>query len=237
MSVREQLELITDSIAKAASHSGRNADSITLVAVSKKQPVARMREYEAAAKARGVSIVFGENYVQELKAKRAELGPIGEFHLIGPLQSNKIKDAVSLADVIQSVHSLSVLDGIAKEARRQGKVQRIFLQVNIGNDPAKSGFRVDELPSVFERLQPHLDSVVVLGLMTITPYYDDALLARPDFTKMAELRASLCQRGYAHLFSSSTILLSMGMSGDFNIAIEEGADLVRVGTALFGERQ
>jgi pyridoxal phosphate enzyme (YggS family) len=236
-SVREQLDLVMGSIAKAASQAGRDADAITLVAVSKKQPAALMREYISAAKACGVRIVFGENYVQELKAKRADLGAVGEFHLLGPLQSNKIKDAVALADVIQSVHSLSVLEGIAKEAGRQGKIQSVFLQVNIGNDPAKSGFKVDELPLIFEKLPAFRDGVCVLGLMTITPYYEEASQARPDFAKMGELRTSLKQRGYAQLFSNSTILLSMGMSGDFNIAIEEGADLIRVGTALFGERQ
>jgi pyridoxal phosphate enzyme (YggS family) len=236
MSVSEQLDLVLDAITKAASRSGRDTSTISLVAVSKKQPVALMHEYVAAAKARGLRIVFGENYVQELKTKRVEFGSLGEFHLIGPLQSNKIKDAVALSDVIQSVHSLSVLEGIAKEALRQHKLQRIFLQVNIGIDPAKSGFLVAELPSVLEKLAVYRNAVEVLGLMTITPYYEEALQARPDFANMAQLRTSLCQQGFAGLFANSTILLSMGMSGDFTIAIEEGADLVRVGTALFGER-
>jgi pyridoxal phosphate enzyme (YggS family) len=196
-----------------------------------------MREYVAAAQAKGVRIVFGENYVQEIKAKRAELGAAVELHLIGPLQSNKIRDAVALADVIQSVHSQAVLDGIAKEALRQGKRQRVFLQVNIGNDPAKSGFRADELPSVFDSLSIHQSCIEAVGLMTITPYYDEAAHVRPDFQKMAGLRSSLCSQGFAKLFTDSSIFLSMGMSGDFDIAIEEGADFVRVGTALFGERQ
>ena len=237
MSVREQLDWVLSAIEIAAAKSGREASAITLVAVSKKQPVALMREYSAAAQAKGVRIVFGENYVQELKAKRTELGTLGEFHLIGPLQSNKIKDAVTLADVIQSVHSVSILDGIAKEALRQGKRQRIFLQVNVGNDPAKSGFATDQLLPVFEKLATYQDCIEALGLMTITPYYEEVALARPDFQKMTELRSSVCQQGFASLFTNSAILLSMGMSGDFSIAIEEGADVVRVGTALFGERQ
>jgi pyridoxal phosphate enzyme (YggS family) len=196
-----------------------------------------MHEYVSAATSRGVPIIFGENYVQELKAKRAEMGPVAEFHLIGPLQSNKIKEAVRNADVIQSVHSLSILQGIAQEASRQAKRQRVFLQVNIGNDPAKSGFSADSLTTVFDALGSLSASIEVLGLMTITPYYESAEAARSDFARMAALRDAVQQSPQSQLFANSTVLLSMGMSADFYVAIQEGADLVRVGTALFGERE
>jgi len=235
-SVAERLETVATSLAQAAERAGRSSASITLVAVSKKQSIESMRAYAAVANARGIPIVFGESYVQEFKAKRHELGDLGQFHLIGPLQSNKIRDAVRYADVIESVHSRKVFDVIAKEASALGKRQSIFLQVNIGKDPNKSGFSADEIPEICQvatRLSQH---VCLLGLMTITPYYEVAEDSRGDFRAMNELRERLIASGADQYFENRTIALSMGMSSDFEIAIEEGADLVRVGTALFGER-
>jgi pyridoxal phosphate enzyme (YggS family) len=195
-----------------------------------------MHEYIEAARSRAVPVVFGENYVQELKSKRAELPQDVVVHLIGPLQSNKIRDAVRYADVIQSVHSASVLLGIAKEALKQGKQQRVFLQVNIGEDPQKSGFRSEDIAVLLADSKAYAASVQIMGLMTITPYYEQPEQARPDFAKMSKLREELLTAGLAGAFVGGRPLLSMGMSADFDVAIEEGADLVRVGTALFGER-
>ena len=235
-SVAERLETVATSLRRAAERAERSPTSITLVAVSKKQSTESMRAYAVAANAKGIPVVFGENYVQEFKAKRQELGELGQFHLIGPLQSNKIKDAVRYADVIESVHSRRVFDVVAKEASALGKRQAIFLQVNIGKDPNKSGFLAEEMPEICQvaaRLSQH---VCLLGLMTITPYYEVAEDARGDFRAMNELRQRLVVSGADQCFENRTIALSMGMSSDFEIAIEEGADLVRVGTALFGER-
>ena len=156
--------------------------------------------------------------------------------MIGPLQSNKVRDAVALCDVIQSVHSLKVLALIAKEADRIGKRQRIFLQVNIGEDPAKSGFLAKDIDEALATVEEHITSLQLEGLMTILPYAEDPEKARPHYRKLAELRHSLELRGLTRMFQRGWILLSMGMSNDFRVAIEEGADLVRVGTALFGER-
>jgi pyridoxal phosphate enzyme (YggS family) len=236
MSVRENLAVVLASIKQAAHSAQRQAEGITLVAVSKKKPTVLMREYIEAAQEQGIRVVFGENYVQELKQKRAELGEGVELHLIGPLQSNKIRDAVKFADVIQSVHSMAVLEEIVREAQARAKRQRIFLQVNIGNDPAKSGWTAGDIPEVLKCIPGYSDSIDVVGLMTITPWYDQPELARPEFMKMSQLRADLIRQGYAHHFADSHIYLSMGMSADFDIAIAEGADYVRVGTALFGER-
>jgi pyridoxal phosphate enzyme (YggS family) len=198
-----------------------------------------MCEYSAAAQERGIPVVFGESYVQELKAKRNELdksGLVGEFHLLGPLQSNKIRDAVRFADLIESVHSLKIIDGIAKEARAAGKRQSIFLQVNIGRDPQKSGFSKEQLSEACHAVGVYRDCLALRGLMTITPYYPVAEDVRADFRAFNEFRRKLLKSPDVKCFEGEEILLSMGMSSDFEIAIEEGADLVRVGTKLFGER-
>jgi pyridoxal phosphate enzyme (YggS family) len=236
MDLASRLSGVLERIDQAVKRAGREAREVTLVAVSKKQSLDCMREYLQAAELAGIGVVFGENYVQELKLKREELGEGVEIHLIGPLQSNKIKEAVRLADLIQSVHSSAVISAIAKEARKLGKRQRIYLQVNIGHDPAKSGFAPDQLQAALELAGGEGDAVSLEGLMTITPFYDQAESARSDFRAMSELKNSLIARGLEHFFADRRIRLSMGMSADYDIAIEEGADLVRVGTAIFGER-
>jgi pyridoxal phosphate enzyme (YggS family) len=237
MTIADRLDCVLLSLDRALARSERDRSGVMLVAVSKKQPVTLMHEYLEAATARRLSVVFGENYVQELKTKRSQFSQNQVFHLIGPLQSNKIRDAVRHADVIQSVHSLSVLQGIADEAQKQGKQQRIFLQVNIGDDPNKSGFQSSEIPEILSQVAKHASSLSLVGLMTITPYYDEPEDARPDFTRMRRLKEELQATALRDVFEGRNILLSMGMSADFHIAIEEGADVVRVGTALFGERQ
>jgi pyridoxal phosphate enzyme (YggS family) len=236
LGVGDNLELVHRAISRAAEKIGADRGAVLLIAVSKKQSVVAMREYIQAANSLGIPVVFGENYIQELRDKRAEFGSDVEFHLIGPLQSNKTREAVRLADVIQSVHSLKILELIAKEAQIAGKRQRIFLQVNIGEDPNKSGFSAEHLGDVFDAVKRHRDTLSVEGLMTITPFYDQPEMARPDFRAMSALRSRLIDDGFHHQFADSKILLSMGMSADFEIAIEEGANLARVGTAIFGER-
>lgn len=236
MQIARRLEAVRGEIARAAERSGRSFADITLVAVSKKKSIDEMREYQVAAEALGIPVVFGENYLQELKAKKPLLASAALVHMIGPLQSNKVRDAVALCDVVESVHSVKTLELVAKEARHIGKKQAIFLQVNIGQDAAKSGFAADEISAIVKCLSQYADAVEVLGLMTITPYYEIPEQARGDFKRMSRLRADLYAGGGNTLFANETILLSMGMSADFEIAIEEGADLVRIGTALFGER-
>ena len=236
MDIARNLDTVLAAIAQAAHKAGRDPRSIAIVAVSKKQSTELMQQYQQAAADREVDVIFGENYLQELKAKRPAFSPSTQFHVTGPLQSNKIRDAVRLADVIESVHSRATLDGIAREAARQGKPQHIFLQVNIGDDRNKSGFTVDELLPVIEHIQATLPAIKLVGLMTITPYYDNPEQGRADFARMKMLRDSVIAAGKGDAFEGSRVLLSMGMSADFAIAIEEGADLVRIGTALFGER-
>ena len=234
--IASRVEAVVESIAQAARRVGRSPSSVTLVAVSKRHSVESMQDYIVAAAAHGMPVVFGESYVKELKSKRPHFNDESRFHMIGPLQSNKIRDAVRLADVIESVHSLKVLRGIAKEAQAIGKRQSIFLQVNIGNDPLKSGFAAHEVAEVCAEVGVHRDVLALHGLMTITPLYDVVSEVRRDFQAMSELRARLINGAAAAHFEEQRVLLSMGMSSDFEIAIEEGADLIRVGTSLFGER-
>jgi pyridoxal phosphate enzyme (YggS family) len=233
-----RLEGILKRIEAAATRVGRDPKEITLVAVSKLKPAELMRDYLESALRFGVRVVFGENYLQELCLKISELGAVGEFHLIGPLQSNKVKQAVRSADVIESVHSEKILEALAKEAKAIGKRQSIYLQVNIGLDPAKSGFLADQVLSAINLASERSDSVSLLGLMTITPYYGEGQgeSARRDFIALRGLRDSLVAAGAARFFDGGQIALSMGMSSDFEVAIEEGADLVRIGSAIFGER-
>lgn len=234
--VASRLDSVIREMEAAASRCGRPAGSVELVAISKKQPVALMAEYSKAAGALGIPVVFGENYIQELKSKRAEFPAGATFHVTGPLQGNKVRDAVRYGDVIESVHSLDILREIAIEARKAGKRQPIFLQVNIALDGAKKGFSPDEVQAAIREATSSADALRLDGLMTITALYDEPEQARGDFRRMALLRAQLEQAGLATSFHDSRIRLSMGMSADFQVAIEEGADLVRVGTAIFGER-
>jgi pyridoxal phosphate enzyme (YggS family) len=237
MQIADRLDEVLMAIHQATSRSRRAQGEVRLVAVSKKKPVEALREYEQAARAQGIPVIFGENYLQELKLKKSFLAPGSLVHMIGPLQSNKVTDAVRYSDVIESVHSAKILMLIAKAARAIGKVQPIFLQVNIGDDPNKSGFARVDVQSAVDVAVAHRDALELVGLMTITPYEEDPELTRRYFAALAGLRRDLIAAGSAHCFSGGHIALSMGMSADYPVAIEEGADFVRIGTALFGERQ
>lgn len=237
MSLEDRVSQVFSTIRVSAQRVGRDPRSITLVAVSKTKPIEDMLAYATLAAREGVSIVFGENYLQEIKEKHPRLPEGSELHIIGPLQSNKVRDSVLLCDVIESVHSSRTIDLIAKEAARSRKRQRIFLQINIGKDENKSGFGPEAIGEALlhiEELSPH---VQLEGLMTILPYDENPEASRPHFKEMADLRGRLVAQGKEKLFHNNQILLSMGMSDDFHIAIEEGADVVRVGSALFGERE
>lgn len=215
-------------MAAACARAGRSPDAVMLVAVSKTVPVDRLR----AAQAAGYE-VLGENRVQEAAAKIPRLGP-GEWHLVGHLQKNKAARAVELFDVVESVDSAALaarLDRLVRErGSRAGARLPVFLQVNVDADPDKEGFAPDELErqlgGVLEL--PHLD---VRGLMTVGWLTGGADAARPTFVRLRELSELL--RGIDPRLGEG---LSMGMTDDFEVAIEEGSTLVRVGRALFGER-
>jgi len=218
VSVRERLAEVRDHIESAAAHAGRDASAITLVAVTKVFPASVIREaYEAGLRD------FGENYVQEFEAKAPAVGDLAgaRFHLIGHLQSNKSKKAAELFSVIQTVDSAR----LARRLDEAGRLLDVMLEVNISAEEAKSGADPAELPELIEtvRAARHLN---LIGLMTMPPWSDDAEPSRPYFRRLRELAT---QFKLPHL--------SMGMSHDFEVAIEEGATFIRVGTALFGKRK
>lgn len=224
--IAHNFEKIIDRIAIAAGRVGRNPADINLVAVTKKQSLERVKSYLDLLRSKGQLPIIGENYVQEYKRKIDQLGN-HLAHMIGPLQSNKVKDAVAVFELIESVHSERILDLISKEAKKIGKIQKIFLEVNVSNDPAKSGFALDQVKDVVDRCLS-LSNILLIGLMTITFQYDHAEEARPDFKCLRCLRDELAEK--------LPLVLSMGMSQDFEVAIEEGADIIRLGSMLFGER-
>jgi pyridoxal phosphate enzyme (YggS family) len=192
---------------------------VLLIGVSKVVDVERIR----AAVAAGVP-ALGENRVQEARDKVAALGRPVPWHLIGSLQTNKARDAVRCFDVIQSVDRLDLARELDRRARAEGKVVDVLLQVNVGSEPQKGGAEADDLKPLLDAVRG-LPALRPLGLMTIPPAAERAEDARPWFRRLAQLRD---QTGLAHL--------SMGMSADYEVAIEEGATMVRVGTAIFGER-
>jgi PLP dependent protein len=191
---------------------------------------------------KNIPALIGENYVQEYENKRAHLYGAFKAHCIGPLQSNKIKKACMLFDVIQSVHSFKILQAINNEASRLCKIQDVFLQVNISEDSNKSGFSRSEafiLYCKYIQSQITLESVRINGFMLIPKLYDTVEETRKDFRKMLAFKHELLEKLYGASEDRAVpqeILLSMGMSHDYEAAIEEGADFVRVGSAIFGER-
>lgn len=216
-------EIINASLQKRKD-SKLTGDSVTLVGVTKNHPP----EIVAEALAQGINNI-GENRVQEAKAKREILGDGGYWHLIGHLQTNKVRQAVALFDLIESIDSEHLLQMVEKEAKRINKVQDVLLQLNIAHEEQKSGFSKEEYLSVLPLLNnyPH---VKIRGLMVIAPKTDDMELVRSIFAAGYRCFCRLKMQ------RPDIDCLSMGMSGDYAIAVEEGANIVRVGTALFGQR-
>lgn len=231
--IATQLDAISARIAAAAARVGRNPSEITLVAVSKGQDIESMRAYARCAAAHGIPVVFGENYVQELKAKlespegAALQAPI---HFIGRVQSNKARELVRRCAVVQSIESERALRALDKEAAQARTVLPVMIQVNVSGDPNKGGVAPDELVR-FHSLVASCPALRYLGVMTITRVYEQPELARQDYRR---LRACAQQLSKEH--PNEPIAISMGMSDDFEVAIEEGATIIRIGTALFGPR-
>jgi hypothetical protein len=225
--VTKRVERIRQRIAEACSRSGRNPGDITLLGASKSQPVERMREAWSA----GVT-VFGENRVQEALAKMADLPRQIDWHLIGPLQTNKVKKVVSRFSTVHSIDRIKLARVLEKEARGADRVIDGFLEVNLGGEETKHGFLPDDLPAAAQQLRS-LQSVRLIGLMGIPPFENDPEAMRPWFRRLRQLRDDL-RRVLG--WQETSGCLSMGMSQDFEIAIEEGATHVRIGTDLFGPR-
>lgn len=212
-------------IEAAAKRAGRDPAPVQLVAISKTVEVERIREGLAA----GISIL-GENKVQEAEAKIAEIGHPVPWHLVGHLQTNKAKKAVGLFDMIHSLDSWKLAQELEKHAQAAGKVIPVLVEVNIAGEETKAGIVEQELFGLLNKCKD-LKFIQVVGLMTMPPYFTDPELARPHFRRLRELRDQAQEKLGIKLEH-----LSMGMSGDFEVAVEEGATMVRVGTAIWGER-
>jgi pyridoxal phosphate enzyme (YggS family) len=229
MNMKENLASIRRRIKDCALKCGRPPESIHLVAVGKTQSADRIRKaHEAGA------TIIGENYIKEAREKFEKLHDLEvQWHFIGHLQSNKAKYAVRMFDLIHSVDSLKLAFELDRQALKVGKVQKILIQVNIGRSPNKSGLSENEAPKLVLQIAD-LENLHIRGLMTMPPFFDDPEKARPYFAALRHLRDSL--KGCGALCPEFNDL-SMGMTGDFEAAIREGATLVRIGTAIFGARQ
>lgn len=215
--IRERLEQVEARIEAALRRAGRKRDAVTLVAITKTFPAGVIREaYECGLRD------FGENYVQEFEAKAAELAGLNEarFHFVGHLQSNKARRAAELFQVIQTVDSVR----LARRLQETGKPLEVMLEVKLSPEESKSGAAPEELPALIEAVRA-MPNLRLTGLMTMPPWSDDPEESRPYFQRLRSLAEAHGLRG-----------LSMGMSHDFEVAIEEGATHIRVGSALFGPR-
>ena len=236
MLVAENIVRVREQIAAAARRAARNPEEITLMGVSKTFPVERIREAYAA----GLR-VFGENRVQEFAAKADALHDLRdtEWHLIGHLQTNKAAKAAELFHAVDSVDSVRMAEKLNACAESAGKTLSVLIEINIGGEQAKSGVAPnsdeqgsDELEKIL-RGAPRWGNLNIHGLMTVPPYAEDPEGSRPYFRQLRQIRDSIAARNLPQIGMAA---LSMGMSHDFEVAIEEGATCVRVGTAIFGER-
>jgi len=226
MSLKQNLAMIQEQIADACRRAGRVESEVALMAVSKMHPLEMILEAHEAGQR-----LFGENRVQEFQDKSRHLTALcdAKFHLIGPLQSNKTLKAAELFHAIDAVDSLRIAQRLNTAAAALDKRLPVLIEVKLSHEESKHGVSPDELPLLLEAIQ-QLDSISAAGLMTVPPWSEDAEAARPYFRELRRLRDQ------AHKSHPSVTELSMGMSNDFSVAIEEGSTCVRVGTALFGKR-
>lgn len=226
--IQANVEYVRERIARAALRAGRDASAVTLIAVSKTVPAERVAQAYAA----GIRH-FGENRAQELVVKRSQLDLDCTWHFIGHLQSNKVKEALKCSSFIHSVDSLPLAEEISRRALAMGIKAEILAQINISFEETKSGVRPEEAAEFVEALSG-LPGLCVSGLMTIARPVDVPEVARPDFRRMRQIFDALAKQ----IVKPNAVMkhLSMGMSNDFEVAVEEGATMVRVGSAIFGPR-
>ena len=226
--IKDNLSRVLERMDQAASKAGRNPGEVTLVAVSKTVETARIREAIEA----GVTIL-GENYVQEAREKIDEIGHGVQWHMVGHLQRNKAKHAVTLFDYMHSIDGISLAHEIDRRAAQGGEKVRGLVEVNLSGETSKFGIGPDAIMDLIRHIAP-LEHISIEGLMTMPPYFNEPEKARPYFIRLRELRDRIRGEGIEGVRMDE---LSMGMSGDFEVAIEEGATMIRVGTAIFGERR
>ncbi len=226
--IRENIQAVEQEIESACQKSGRERRDVTLIAVSKTKPVSMLREaYEAGARD------FGENKVQELMDKIPEMPADVRWHMIGHLQTNKVKYIVGRVYMIHSVDSLRLAEEISREALKKNVTVKILIEVNVAGEESKFGTTVSEAAALAENIA-RLPAVQIEGLMTIAPYVENPEDNRIYFQKLRQLSVDIARRNIDNINMN---ILSMGMTGDYSVAVEEGATCVRVGTGIFGERK
>jgi len=225
--LKDQLNFVEEEIVKACNRSNRNRNEVTLIAVSKTKPVETLQEaYNLGVR------VFGENKVQELVDKYDTLPNDIHWHMIGHLQRNKVKYIIDKVDYIHSLESVRLAEAIEKEAAKHNIIIRVLIEVNVAGEESKFGLTPEEVPAFVEEISkfPHLK---VMGLMTIAPFVENPEENRPVFKALKKLSVDIAGKNIDNV---SMNVLSMGMTNDYQVAIEEGATMVRVGTGIFGER-
>lgn len=225
--LKNNLSMVEDKITAACEHSGRKRDEVTLIAVSKTKPIETLREaYDMGVR------VFGENKVQELVEKYEALPKDIRWHMIGHLQRNKVKYIIDKVELIHSVDSLRLAETIDKEAKKHNLTVNILIEVNVAGEDSKFGVRPEELGALIDEIS-HFSNIRVLGLMTIAPFVENAEENRAIFARLRKLSVDIASKNIDNV---NVGLLSMGMTNDYAVAIEEGATIIRVGTGIFGER-
>lgn len=225
--LKEQLSNVEHEIQKACDNSKRNRKDVTLIAVSKTKPVETLKEaYDLGVR------VFGENKVQELVDKYEVLPKDIHWHMIGHLQRNKVKYIIDKVECIHSVESIRLAETIEKEAAKHNRTIDVLVEVNVAGEDSKFGLAPEEVPAFVEEIAkfPHIR---VKGLMTIAPFIENPEENRPIFKVLQELSVDIATKNIDNVIMN---VLSMGMTNDYQVAIEEGATMVRVGTGIFGER-
>ena len=227
MELAQNYKTVKENVTKACEQAGRSEQEVTLLAVSKTKPVDMLMDvYRAGARD------FGENKVQELVDKIPQMPSDVRWHMIGHLQTNKVRQIVGKTCLIHSVDSLHLAETIHKESVKKGIVTQILLEVNVAEEESKFGFHAEEVENALKQIQ-ELSGVCVRGLMTIAPFVDNSEDNRPVFQKLNKLYVDMKSK---NIDNGTMNILSMGMTGDFEVAIEEGATMVRVGTGIFGAR-
>lgn len=225
--IQSRYEEVQKKIRQACEKSGRKREEVTLIAVSKTKPKELLEEVYALGERN-----FGENKVQELTGKYEELPKDIRWHMIGHLQRNKVKYIVDKTVLIHSVDSLRLAEAISQEAGKRGCTAHILLEVNVAGEESKFGMTVEEAPGLAEKIAA-LPNIRIEGLMTIAPFVENPEENRPVFRKLKNLSVDIREKNINNV---NMAVLSMGMTNDYEVAIEEGATMVRVGTAIFGER-
>lgn len=226
INLRENLKIIEENIENSLLKAGRK-DKVQLIAVTKTQEIDSIRNLLNL----GIKNI-GENRVQDLVKRVEDLGNIPNYHMIGHLQSNKVKDIISYTTLIHSLDRLSLAKELNKRAKMANKTIDVLIQVNVAEEKSKFGFMVKEVLPFIEQILDY-ENIRIKGLMTMAPYTEDEVLLRNVFKSMSKLKEDISRRNYKNI---SMDYLSMGMTNDYEIAIEEGSNMVRIGTGIFGNR-